>query len=249
MKNYNYNGMNAQEIANKIIATEEKYITIDFDVLSFEEKCDYVVHRNGIYHPLYKKGRSADELTVLLLPELRCRASYGDEKAAYFLAVLDPDIAHRSDEQRSMIERAMECGSVDAQAYFASWFCRDEEMKANILEELLYRHFGGEIAEGDEKVLYDSYCMLQHCAQSEKVRLHYKALADDLALKFVLRGEYHSLIHLCTKNRLPRDPKRKNFIFDDETIFWKTVSGSPFLARSLAPSTWSRIHLILVAEK
>ena len=235
MKNYNYNGMNAQDIANKIIAIEEAYLTIDFDALSFEEKCNYVAHHNGIYHPLYKKGRSADELAVLLLPELRYRGNYGDEKALYFLAVLDSDIAHRSDGQRSMIERAMECGSVNAQAYFASWFCRDEEMKANILEELLYRHFGGEVAEEDEKVLYDCYCMLANCAQTEEVHEHYKALADDLALKFVLKGEYHSLIHLCTKNRLLRDPKTKNFIFDAETIFWKTVN---FIVESYFYAKW-----------
>ena len=235
MKNYNFNGMNAQDIANKIIANEEVYITIDFDALPFEEKCNYVAHHNGIYHPLYKKGSSADELAVLLLPELRQRANDGDEKALYFLAVLDPDIVHRSDEQRSMIERAMECGSVDAQAYFTSWFCRDEEMKANILEELLYRHFGGEVAEEDEKVLYDCYCMLQHCAQAEGERSRYKALADELALKFVLRGEYHSLVHHCTKNRLPRDSKAKNFIFDDETIFWKTVN---FIVESYFYDKW-----------
>jgi len=48
MTNYNYNGMNAQDIANNIIAKEEAYLTIDYDALSLEEKCDYAIHHTGI---------------------------------------------------------------------------------------------------------------------------------------------------------------------------------------------------------
>ena len=130
MTNYSYNGMNAQDIANNIIAKEEAYLTIDYDALSLEEKCDYAIHHTGIYHPLFRQGKDIKVLMETLIPELHSRAERGDWNALYYLSVFHPDVTHCSNEHRAMVERAMEEGSYEAQIYYASWFCRDDEAKA-----------------------------------------------------------------------------------------------------------------------
>lgn len=238
MTNYNYNGMNAQDIANNIIAKEEAYLTIDYDALSLEEKCDYAIHHTGIYHPLFRQGKDIKVLMETLIPELHSRAERGDWNAMYYLSVFHPDVTHRSNEHRAMVEHAMEEGSYEAQIYYASWFCRDDEAKAyDLLDEVLKFYSLEDVSEKDKKNLYDCYCMLTRIGQTSDEREHYKKLADDLALKFVLDGEYHSLSHLCMKNHCPKDPVTKQYVFDDETVFWKTVS---FLVESHFYDKWGK---------
>ncbi len=239
MTNYNYNGLNAHDIANKIIEKEERYLSIDFDTLSFEDKCQYVAHHNGIYHPLFRNGRSIEELTTEIMPEIICRSEAGDSNAMLYLCIFHPDVAHRSEKHKAMIERAMKMGSYEARICYASWFCRNDEAKAyDLLDEALKFYSLGDVNEKDKKNLYDCYCMLARIGQTSDEREHYKKLADDLALKFVLNGEYHSLAHLCVKNNCPKDPVSNQYIFDDETVFWKTVN---FLVESYFYDKWGKI--------
>ena len=238
MTNYNYNGLNAHDIANKIIEKEERYLSIDFDTLSFEDKCQYVAHHNCIYHPLFRNGRSIEELKTEIMPEIIRRSEAGDSNAMLYLCIFHPDVAHRSEEHKARVERAMKMGSYEARIYYASWFCRNDEAKAyDILDEALKFYSLGDVNEKDKKNLYDCYCMLARIGQTSDEREHYKKLADELALKFVLDGEYHSLAHLCVKNHCPKDPVTKQYVFDDETVFWKTVS---FLVESYFYDKWSR---------
>ena len=66
MKNYTYNGLNAQEIANKITSNEEAFIKMEFDLLSFEDKCDYVAHYNAFYHPLRCHVKNFNEIKKII---------------------------------------------------------------------------------------------------------------------------------------------------------------------------------------
>jgi len=239
MTNYNYNGLNAHDIANKIIEKEERYLSIDFDTLSFEDKCRYAAHHNGIYHPLFRNGRGIEELKTEIMPEIIRRSEAGDSNAMFYLCMFHPDVAHRSEEHKSMVERAMKMGSYEARIYYASWFCRNDNNKAyELLDEVLTLYSLGDVTAADEKNLYDCYCMLAHVGQRSYEREEYKRLVDELALKFVLDGEYHSLSHLCVKNHCPKDPVTKHYVFDDETIFWKTVS---FLVESHFYDKWGKI--------
>ena len=238
MTNYNYNGLNAHDIANKIIEKEERYLSIDFDTLSFEDKCRYAAHHNGIYHPLFRNGRSIEELKTEIMPEIIRRSEAGDSNAMFYLCIFHPDVAHRSEEHKAMVERAMKMGSYEAKIYYAGWFCREDNEKAyELLDEVLTLYSLGDVTAADEKNLYDCYCMLAHVGQRSDEREEYKRLVDELALKFVLDGEYHSLTHLCVKNHCPKDPVTKQYVFDDETVFWKTVS---FLVESYFYDKWSR---------
>ena len=238
MTNYNYNGLNAHDIANKIIEKEEQYLSIDFDTLSFDDKCRYVAHHNGIYHPLFRNGRSTEELVAEIIPELIRRSEAGDSNAMFYLCMFHPDVAHRSAEHKAMVEHAMKNGSYEARIYYASWFCRDDNSKAyELLDEVLNLYSLGDVRASDEKNLYDCYCMLTYLGRRSDEREEYKRLADALALKFVLDGEYHSLTHLCVKNNCPKDPVTNQYVFDDETVFWKTVS---FFVESYFYDKWSR---------
>ena len=53
--------MNAQDVAKRIIEKEEAYFSIDFASLEFEDKCAYVMHHNGMYHPLYENAETLNE--------------------------------------------------------------------------------------------------------------------------------------------------------------------------------------------
>ena len=45
MTNYNYNGMNAYDIANKVIANEEAYENADYNLMPFDVKCYYALEQ------------------------------------------------------------------------------------------------------------------------------------------------------------------------------------------------------------
>ena len=238
MKNYTYNGMSAQEIADKIIANEEEYLKIDFESLSFEDKCNYAAHHYGIYHPLFRQGMDTNELQRSLIPELRRRADEGDPKAMYYLAVFHLDTAHRSDEHRAMVERAMTAGSLEAQIYFASWFCREDAVRAyELVSDVLKCCSCDAKTDNKDELLYSCYSMLANIGQTLEERAHFKALLDEMDLKAVLSGEYTTLTHLCVKNKAPKDPVTKQYIFDEETVFWKTVE---FLVESYFYEKWNR---------
>ena len=228
MINYNYNGLNAHDIANKIIKKEEKYFSIDFDTLSFEDKCYYVVHHRGSYHPLCRNGRSFEELKAEIMPELIRRSEAGDANAMFYLCVFHPDIAHCSAEHKAMVERAMKNGSYEAQIYYASWFCKDDneayELVDNLVHKVLKSYSIGEATPADKENLYTCYSILKSIGQTSYEREHYLRCYDELALEFALDGEYHPLLHLCVKNHCPKNPVTNQYIFDEETIFWKTVS-------------------------
>ena len=74
MTNYNYNKMNAQEIAERIINCEEAYLKTDLSSLSFEEKCRFALHHTVAFHPLCRL-LDISELCASIYPEL-LKAAY-----------------------------------------------------------------------------------------------------------------------------------------------------------------------------
>jgi hypothetical protein len=175
------------------------------------------------------------------MPELIRRSEAGDANAMFYLCVFHPDVAHRSEEHKAMVERAMKMGSYEAQIYYASWFRRDDneayELVDNLVHKFLKLYSLGEATLADEENLYHCYSMLKSIGQTPYEREYYLRRYDELALKFALEGEYHPLTHLCVKNHCPKDPITNQYVFDEETIFWKTVS---FLVESYFYDKWSR---------
>lgn len=106
MTNYNYNKMNAQEIAERIINCEEAYLKTDLSSLSFEEKCRFALHHTVAFHPLCRL-LDISELCASIYPELLKRAEENDGFALYCLAALfTPDVP-RKQTRLEYLERAV----------------------------------------------------------------------------------------------------------------------------------------------
>ena len=86
MTNYNYNGMNAYDIANKVIAKEEAYNNAKLELMPFEVKCHYALQQTPIIHPFVSpRNNCRRELLNSLRPELLRRAENEDAFALYVL--------------------------------------------------------------------------------------------------------------------------------------------------------------------
>lgn len=109
MKNYNYNGLNAHDVANNIIANEEKYMNVNLDSLTFEEKCRYAREFNRIDHPLSVISPNKIK-TTKHFEEITRRAEAGDSLALFTLAFIAAD-AQTSGNYISYLEKAMDAGS------------------------------------------------------------------------------------------------------------------------------------------
>ena len=220
---YNYNGMNAHNIANKIIANEEAYLKTDLDRLSFEEKCRLALCHNAAYHPLFRQ-LDISKSTESISPELVCKAEEEDAFALYCLAVLfTPDVP-RTETRNQYLDRAIASGSIEARLHAA---CRDaarnlEELRLlNTELKLLAVAFYGE---WNDHLLYLCNNTLTNYETDPDLKEKAKRIADELAFKYVLEGKYYYLTHLCVKNKFGAKELAEGKLFDDETLFWKTVS-------------------------
>ena len=214
-RNYIYNGMNAQEIANKIILNEEAYLKTDFEDLTFEEKCRLVLRNNGTYHPLFRQMDLSD-IALEISPELAQRSENGDASALYYMSAIFGYDLPRTATRLSYLERAVEACCMDARVQYASRFTdeKDHSNARKLVEETLALYSLGDIREEDEENLYRCYDMLSVCGQTPEDRAYYTRLSDEYALKFVLEGSYYGLTHLCVKNSGTIEEHR----------FWKHVA-------------------------
>lgn len=212
MKNYTYNGLNAHDIAGKIIENEEAYLSIDFDSLSFEDKCRFAYRHNAAKHPLYKLIDLEDKFLELYDELLRRTKNKEDSFCLYHLAVLSWILKPYRDQVCQYLDRACVAGSLNARLLFVDWFCKDDNRKREIVDDVLNVLSLGNVTEQDEYTLYHAYGIMERIAQTPDDRNHYRKLSDELALKHVLKGEYATLTHLCVKDQDA-----------DEKLFWKTV--------------------------
>ena len=215
MKNYTYNGMNAQEIADKIIETEEAYLRTDVTSLSFEEKCKLLLRNNGTYHPLFRQMDLSD-IALEISPELAQRSENGDASALYYMSAIFGYDLPRTATRLSYLERAVEACCMDARVQYASRFTdeKDHSNARKLVEEILALYSLGDTREEDEENLYRCYDMLSVCGQTPDDRVHYSRLADSLALKFVLDGSFYGLSRLCVSDNNT----------DESKEFWKKVA-------------------------
>ena len=211
--NFNYNGMNAQDVARKIIERENSYLSMDVSNLSFEDKCRIVRCNNGTYHPLFR-NRDFSATVAQITPELVRRAEANDANALYYMAAIFGYDLPRSDSRLAYLERAMEAGSLEALVQYASRFKSIESSDAfKLLEKALDLYAAGQpFAEG-EKTLFRCYLLLIYHAKTPEERERYRGLADTLAKKMVLEGDFYPLLHVCTSDA----------IVSEEKAFWKNV--------------------------
>ena len=224
MTNYNYNGMNAQSIADKIIKREEEYLATELDALSFEEKCRLALRHNNAFHPLSCR-LDITELTGSIYPELLRRADADDGFALYCLAALFTPNAPRKDTRLEYLERASERGSLEARIHEASRNAKNNTAGIYpLIEEIGSLINKGVCVEWNEHLLYLCHNMLASYETDEALKESAKRASDELAMRFVLNGSYYHLCHLCVKNRIERSTLEESKLFDDETLFWKTVA-------------------------
>ena len=211
MKNYNFNGMNANEIADKIIAREEAYANTDFDSLSLEDKCRFVREYRTVKH-ISKKLIDLDVKQVQLYKELAARVE-NEENALYLetLSIL-ADRLCKHDAYGGYLVRAKEAGSLIAKAELAILSKNNAE---DVLIELIDVLSRNAI---DDELLCACCDLLIRCGRTSEEREKYKPLYEELILKSVLRGEYHGLVSICNKG-FSADMSTWN----DEKVFWKTV--------------------------
>ena len=213
MMNFNYNGMNAQDVARKIIETENAYLSMDVSKLSFEDKCRIVRCHNGTYHPLFRK-RDFSVTVAQITPELVRRSEANDANALYYMSAIFGYDLPRADSRLAYLERAMEAGSLEALVQYASRFKSVESSDAlELLEKALDLYAAGQpFAEG-EATLVRCYLLLAYYAKTPEERERYRDLADTLAKKMVLEGNFYPLTHICASDA----------IVSEEKAFWKTV--------------------------
>lgn len=142
MMNFNFNSMNAQDVADKIIAAEEAYVNTDFESLSFEDKCTYALELTPILHPgVAPSPQRRRALLDNLRPELLRRAEKDDAFALYVLGNVSADLSTlATEEERVYLERAVELSYYPAAFSLLNLFYygkkRDSERAKSLLEWL-----------------------------------------------------------------------------------------------------------------
>lgn len=208
MTNYNYNGMNAYDIANKIIAKEEAYASAKYELMPFEVKCEYALELTPILHPSVSPDRTRrKKMLQELRPELLRRAESEDAYALSVLGSTNADLsAPATDVERRFLERSMEAGYVPAAFALIDRFYRGKKRTDPEAERIL--------SWLSERVGKDS---------SPIVRYQYYALVGDkekqeaLATELAAAGSYVAAAHLTSSLGSLLD-------FDsDMRVFWETV--------------------------
>ena len=208
MTNYNYGGMNAHDIANKIIAKEEAYNNARPELMPFEVKCQYALEHTPIIHLAVSPDRKyRRELLNELRPELLRRADNEDAFALYVLGQTNADLsAPATDEERRFLERAMNAGYGPAAIALLDRFYHGKKRSEPEAKRIL-SWLGERI--GDDTPLcfrYDYYTLVGDQEKREK-------LATQLAIK----GDYIAATHLANSIGDVLD-------FDNaERVFWETV--------------------------
>ncbi len=240
MKNYlyDYNGMNARELADLIIGREEEYVSANVDSLSFEEKGRWLLKHRREYHPLslvLERRKYCRVLKEVRTEALR-KAEDNDPFALLFLAAYIGRDDELPESRVEYLKRAMNEGSAEAKMFWAyQRMEKHREESFHVLDELLWDILWEMSNSEDEKqepqeaeregeTLFMCYKLLSQCSPDENDYDLNKNFADNFALKQVLKGNYYALNHLCVKNANKQVKRRDGALFDDETLFWKTVA-------------------------
>lgn len=94
MPSFEYSGMTARQVADRMIAREEEYLSRDYDSLSFEEKCTYAVEYTSTVHfTIDPDPKKRADMLDGLRPELLCRAEKDDPFALYILGCRYVDLS------------------------------------------------------------------------------------------------------------------------------------------------------------
>ena len=205
MTNYIFNGMNAQKIANKVIAKEEAYNNADITLMPFEEKCYYALEQTPIIHPAVSPNRNCRRtLFEELRPELLRRAKQDDPFALYVLGNINADLSARpTDEERIFLERAMNAGYISAAfSLFNLFYYFGKKRSCPEAEHI--------ISWLSERIDENSHARERYCYYS---LVNDKDKEMELALDFALDGDYCSVIRLANAFDLG----------SDERVFWQTV--------------------------
>ena len=208
MTNYNYNGMNAQDIANKIIKKEEAYENACYELMPFEVKCQYALELTPIIHPSVSPDRTRrQQLLTELRPELLRRAEREDEYALYVLGSVGADLsAPATDEERRFLERSMNAGYGPAALALLDRFYhgkkRSDPEAERILSWLAKRV-------GNDTPMLHRYQYYTLVGNKEK--------QEELATELAVRGDYIATTRLANSLGEVLD-------FDsDKRVFWETV--------------------------
>ena len=209
MTNYNYNGMNAHDIANKVIAKEEAYNNADITLMPFEDKCYYALAQTPIIHPAVSPDRNRRRVLLEeLRPELLRRAEQEDPFALYVLGNISADLSTRpTDVERRFLERSMNAGYIPAALSLFNLFYYFGKNRSCSEAERIISWLTERIDENTYARERYSYYSLINDKENER----------ELALYFALDGDYGSVVRLA--NAL-------GDILDfnsDERVFWETV--------------------------
>jgi hypothetical protein len=208
MIDYNYNGMNAQDIANRIISNEEAYENADYNLMPFDVKCYYALAHTPIIHLSVSPDRTKrTELLNSLHPELLRLAQEEDAFALYVLGSTNADLsAPATDDERRFLERSMNAGHVPAAL------------------SLLDRFYYGKKREAPEAKRIISW-LAEHINEdtpAEERYSYYSLIGDkkremELALRFAIDGDYSSVIRLTNHLGNSLD------LNSESRAFWETV--------------------------
>ena len=226
MKVMNYKNLNAQEIANRIIAREEAYLNTDYEALSFEEKCKYALEYTSIVHPgLTPDPAHRAALLKELRPELLRRANKEDGFALYVLGSVNADCsAPATFEEYRFLERSVKAGYTPAVVDLVSRFLRDKSERKNAFHTYLIPALNKTKAEKSQDL--GLCCSIQSLVAEFETngdsRVVFYAMARDSAQKMVSEGSYAGLAMLChvsCKKGAILDP----CVPESELAFWQTV--------------------------
>ena len=228
MKNNDYKNLNAQEVAHRIIAREEEYLTTDFDSLSFEDKCRYAMDHSPVMHVgIAPKDARRAELLDSLRPELLRRAEQEDGFALYVLGSIHADgSAPATEEERRFLERAIRAGYLPATLDLVSRFYsrKDKDARLQALEEHLVpllNRLSAEREQGDS-LLDCTRSLLADYENATDVKAVFYLKSREHAAKRALDGSHSAVSGLTHLPLLWKHPLLDT-VSEDELAFWTTV--------------------------
>lgn len=220
MTNSSFNGMDARHVAERIIASEERYLTVDPTSLSLEEGLCYLIHNFESHHPLSCLGYDVKALFDLLYPRLEKRVKNGtatpDE--LYYYSLLSGE-----DEFVSpYLDAAVAAGSAKARVLKAENTANsDPDSARRLLVEALSLHSSGK-QNLDTASHLVCLRLLGELAADPRDSAFYKEQTYRLATEKVLEGNYYPLAYLRAKHLSVRAEAGLE-PHCEETLFWETV--------------------------
>ncbi len=230
MINYNYNGMNAHEIAQKIIDKEKSYLKVDFDSLTFEGKCRYLCDVATLVHPAPTAKRMGwKKKFESIRPELEKQAEAGNTAALNLLGrATSYRGTNKDDIEIQCLTKALEGGYMPAgntlceiYRYKLGKLVKAENPDQAEIDRLIaerdrifakLKAYAESDGKNDTSFLYNYYYSAQTVTDDEELIATYKKQKYEKTSELLRSGSYAALTHLCV-----------NRFFDiEETVEGKT---------------------------